>query len=153
CWVALDSLALISAYELSLGQHVPLHGLLNFFLASPFFEAGWRIQSVDLEEIAMCLAGRWCRTAIAHFPKIIAALFSATGQRSGVRNTFWQFVCLARQIVDYPVNPGLGSWRIWIVANQCEAFRTRRSPGPLQGRRNIIPITSALFGYRLPFPK
>src|ERR1700730_12305061 len=90
------------------------------------FEIRLCIERVELEKIAVRLAGRGTRAAVANFAEIISPLTRTAWELLLLRHTLGELACARRQVVQNTVHPR-AYWRVGIVGNKSEAFRAHRS--------------------------
>src|SRR5437667_6379530 len=143
-----ETSAAIFANEFGLRQDVALHGAFDVGLRRAGVQAEFRVEGIQLEEIAMRLARRRARTAIASFAEIIPALARSARKLILLRHSFRKFSRIRRKIVEHPVDPGsCGS--VGIVHDQRKGLGIYRRIIPFQLRRNVRAVTSKFFRDRL----
>src|SRR4029077_7545330 len=114
---------------LCLAEHQALHRLFYFLPAYARFEIQLSFERIDLEKIAVRLAGRRTRTVVSDPAEVIPALPLAAGQLVNPGNALGQTRGGRRQVEQNPMSPGPGRG-VRIVGDKGEAHGTRRSLGP-----------------------
>src|SRR5262245_3936936 len=114
-------------------------------LGGPGVEREQSVQRIELEEIAMWLARRWSRAAIADATKVILPLAGATGQGCFGLHPRSQFAGVNRNVPDDPMDPGAARG-IRVVADQSEAACPLGWIGPRQRRRCVLPVACVVAG-------
>ena len=121
-----------------------LQGALDVGLRRAGFQAQFRIQGIQLEEIAVRLT-RWrTRAAITDLAEIIAALARAAGKLFLLRHSFGKFPRVWRKIIKHPVYPDARGG-VGIVHDERKGLRICRWIIPFQLRGDVRAITSKLF--------
>jgi len=113
-----------------------LDGLLDIDFGGTDFEVEFGIESVQLEEVTMRLAGRRAGAAVPNFVEVVIALARVVGELLPVGNVFRKFVGVEREVIEDPVDPGArGSVRI--VHDEGEGLRIGGSAGPGELGRDV----------------
>lgn len=140
--------AAAQADELGLGADVVLHGAFDVGFDGAGLEVKFRIEGVELEEIAMRPAGWRTGTTVAEFVEIVTALVGAVGELLPVGDVFREFASADRQVVENPMDPSAGGG-VRIVHDEREGLRGggRIVPGELG--RNVKSVAGECLGDRL----
>ena len=125
-----------------------MHGAFDVGLDGAGLEVKFRIEGVELEEIAMRLARRRTGTTVAKFVEIVTALVGAVGELLPVGYVFRELASADRQVVEYPMDPSAGGG-VRIVHDEREGLRGggRIFPGELG--RNVKAVAGECLGDRL----
>src|SRR5262245_7650806 len=130
------TLPAVPAHELALGQDVTFHGRDQLVLRRAGGQVERRVQRVELEKVAMRLAPRRGRAAVADVAEVVLALLRAAGKLLLGRHAFGQLAPVAGEVEEHPVDPGAAR-RVGVVADQGEARGPLRRVRPAQGGRYI----------------
>src|SRR6266581_2977059 len=132
--------AAVFANQFGLREDVALHGALDVGFGGASFQIQFRIERVELEKIAVRLAGRRARPAVTDFAEIIAALTRAIRKLLLLRDSLRKLSGVRGQVEEHPVDPRAhGS--VGIVHDEREALRLCRRIIPGELGRNVRPIT------------
>jgi hypothetical protein len=129
----------VQSHQLSFRKDVALHRLLHLFAGCAGFKVQARVQSIEVEKVAMGLPGRGAGTSVAQLVKIIRALYGASRDAFNLGNAFADRAGARGKVINDPMDPGV-SWRIRVGDDQREALCARWRIRPAQGRRRIFPF-------------
>jgi len=107
------------------------------------------VERVQLEEVAVRLAGRRAGPAVADLAEVVAALGRAPQllERFSLGEVLRQRGQRGRQIEEHPMHPRAGG-RVGVVDDEREGLGRGRRPAPGELRREIGPVTGVLDGNR-----
>ena len=133
---------------MGLGADVVLHGAFNVGFDGAGLEVKFRIEGVELEVIAMRLAGWRTGTTVAKFVEIVTALVGAVGELLPVGDIFREFASADRQVVENPMDPSAGGG-VRIVHDEREGLRGGGWIVPPELGRNVKAVAGECLGDRL----
>src|SRR5579864_3421918 len=152
-WTALSSRSSaasspVLAHQFCLSEHVTLHRTVQFVPANTSFHIELAVHCVQPEEIAMRLARRRTRSAIADPLEVVVPLASPILEGVVLGNTLGQCRRLRWNVPDNPMGPSAHR-SIRIICNQAERLRSGRSPRPGQSGKTVNPVASVFRGNSL----
>ena len=114
--------AAVFANKFGLGKDAAFHGAFDVGLGGVSLEVQFRIERVQLEKIAVRLAGRRARSPVTDFAEIISALAGPTRKLLLLRDSLRKLSGIRGQVEEHPVHPRAhGSVRI--VHDERQALR------------------------------
>ena len=128
--------ALEPAHHFRLGEDVPFHCRFDHLLGRTWFQAEFAVEGVQLEVVAMRLAGRRAGSAVSRLVEVVLPLDAAARDRFRLRHSFRKLAGAGRKVIGHPMHPRADG-RVGIVGDQCETLRSGRRLVPAQRRRNI----------------
>src|SRR5713226_10440 len=139
-----ESSAAVFSNQFGLGKDVALHGAFNVGLRRAGFQTQFCVERIQLEEIAVRLAGRRTRPAVADLAEIVSALPRAAGKLFMPRHPLRKFLCVLRNVVQNPVYPG-SRGGVGIIHDERKALRLCRRFIPFQLRGDVRSVARNFF--------